>query len=283
MIRINLMPRAEARRQAARQRDKQVFGLIAAVLAAIVIATELVTRREESRVEEEARTHEAELKELSRRHQDALLLDKKRAQLKAKLATIDVLDRQRRGPVHVLDDLSSATPEKLWLTEIKESGGGMTLIGKGLDNQTIAQFMRKLAGSPYFESVDLVETKQIEEGQAKLKQFTISARVNYAGRVAQETEPAADAGGGPLPGAASGSGGAAQAGAAEQAAAEQGATAPEAAAPAEVQGAPTAGSSAGPLGGAVAARDAAQRAAGQSESRDRAQDAAAAAVAGAPR
>ncbi|MFM7144096.1 MAG: hypothetical protein ACKO2K_19505, partial [Alphaproteobacteria bacterium] len=32
--------------------------------------------------------------------------------------------------------------------------------------------------------VDLVEAKQIEEGQAKLKQFTISARVDYSGRPA---------------------------------------------------------------------------------------------------
>ena len=147
MIRINLMPRAEARRQAARQREKQIAIAIAAGLAAILFLSEFVTRREANRVDAEAEENEAALADLNKRHSEAILLEKKRAQLQAKLATIDVLERQRRGPVHVLDDLSSATPDKLWLTEMKESGGSLTLVGRGLDNQTIAQFMRKLAAN----------------------------------------------------------------------------------------------------------------------------------------
>src|SRR5215470_5030420 len=115
MIRINLMPRAEARRQAARQRDKQIAILIAAALAAVILVAEFLTRRESNHVDAIAEEHETELAELNKKH---------RAQLQAKLATIDILERQRRGPVHVLDDLSAATPDKLWLTEMKESGGG---------------------------------------------------------------------------------------------------------------------------------------------------------------
>lgn len=244
MIRINLMPRAEARRQAARQRDKQVAVMMAVALALVFLLTEFFTRREANRVQAEADRRQDELAELSKRHKEATLLDKRRAQLKAKLATIDILERQRRGPVRVLDDLSVATPQKLWLTEMRETGGGLTLTGKGLDNQTIAQFMRKLGASPYFESVDLVETKQIEEGQAKLKQFTISARVNYAGRapVVHEREPAEGAAPGGEPATPERSGGGADAAA-----------------------------DAGPLGSAVAARSAARGAATATEGRQNAE------------
>ena len=182
MIRINLMPRAEARRQAARARDRQVAILILAALVAIIALTEFFTRRTANRVQAEADEHQAELAQLSQKHNAAIQLDRKRKELEAKVQTIKILERQRKGPVHVLDDLGAATPDTLWLTEMRESGGMVTLMGRGLDNQTIAMFMRNLSASPYFTNVDLVETKQVEEGQAKLKDFSIRANVLYGGR-----------------------------------------------------------------------------------------------------
>jgi hypothetical protein len=154
--------------------------------------------------------------------------------------------------VHVLDHLSGATPEKLWLTEMREAGGSMTLFGKGLDNQTIALFMRNLGASPYFENVDLVETKQIEEGQAKLKEFSIRASVNYAGR--SVPDPVARAGG---------------------AGSETGSPAPGQAGKNSAV--------AGPIAGALAGRNAAQSAAQATEARQDAQDATAQDLAREPR
>jgi len=198
MIRINLMPRAEARRQAARQRDRQMLMLIGVALLAVILLAEFFTRRHANRIQALSDAHQAELAQLSQKHNAAIQLDRKRKELEAKLATIKTLERQRTGPVHVLDDLGAATPDTLWITEMRESGGMATLLGKGLDNQTIALFMRNLAASPYFANVDLVETKQIEDGQAKLKEFSIRANVLYAGRPMPTPVPAdAPAGGAP--------------------------------------------------------------------------------------
>ena len=149
---------------------------------AIIALTEFFTRRTANRVQAEADEHQAELAQLSQKHNAAIQLDRKRKELEAKVQTIKILERQRKGPVHVLDDLGAATPDTLWLTEMRESGGMVTLMGRGLDNQTIAMFMRNLSASPYFTNVDLVETKQVEEGQAKLKEFSIRANVLYGGR-----------------------------------------------------------------------------------------------------
>ncbi|HEY8517386.1 MAG TPA: PilN domain-containing protein [Candidatus Binatia bacterium] len=191
MIRINLMPRAEARRQAARQRDKQIAIMIAVGLVAIIALTEFLTRRDANRTQALADEYQAELAALNKKHTAAIQLERKRKELESKLATIKILERQRTGPVHVLDDLSTATPEALWLTEMREANGSMTILGRGLDNQTIALFMRNLAASRYFTNVDLVETKQVEEGQAKFKEFSIRANVVYAGRALPTATPAA--------------------------------------------------------------------------------------------
>jgi type IV pilus assembly protein PilN len=257
MIRINLMPRAEARRAAARVRDRQIAALILAALVAIVVLTEFFTRRTANRVQAESDAHQAELAQLSQKHNAAIQLDRKRKELEAKVQTIKVLERQRKGPVHVLDDLGAATPDTLWLTEMRESGGMVTLLGRGLDNQTIALFMRNLAASPYFTNVDLVETKQVEEGQAKLKEFSIRANVLYGGRALPTPAPADAAGGAgaaPVP----------QATAADGQPKAQEAVAPDSAP------------------GLFAAPGAARQAAKVSDARNANQDAAAAAVAGEP-
>jgi type IV pilus assembly protein PilN len=181
VIRINLMPRAEARRQAARQRDRQIGIAIACILALVIVIAELMSRRRLNEAEHTTEMYKIQLAELDRKHKEAMRLEKMRDELRAKLKTIDVLERQRTGPVRVLEDLSDSTPEKLWLTEMRETGGAVSLLGRGLDNQTIAIFMERLEESPYFNQVDLVETKQVEDGKAKLKEFSIRASVLYAG------------------------------------------------------------------------------------------------------
>jgi len=193
MIRINLVPRAEARRQAARQRDRQVAIVVIAALVGIIAASEFFTRRSAVEVQREADLYKAQLAELTKKYQETVLLGRKREQLEAKLKTIDILERQRRGPVHVLEDLGEATPEKLWLTEMREAGGAAVLSGRGLDNQTVALFMRNLEDSPYFSNVELVETKQVEDGQAKLKEFAIRSSVLYAGRKPKARNPGGSA------------------------------------------------------------------------------------------
>lgn len=190
MIRINLVPQDEARRQAARQRDQQVAVLVSVLLVAVIFVAEFFTRRDADEVDREASLYQAQLAELTKKYQQNVLLERKQKALESKLKTIDVLERQTRGPVRVLADLGEATPEKLWLTEMRETGGAAVLSGRGLDNQTVAIFMQNLENSPYFSNVELVETKQVEDGKAKLKEFAIRSSVIYAGRRPKVTEPA---------------------------------------------------------------------------------------------
>ncbi|MDG1400918.1 MAG: PilN domain-containing protein [Candidatus Binatia bacterium] len=175
------MPREEARRAATRQRDQGfvVFALVG--LLAVILLAEIWTRTQAADVQAEVRQNRAELTELDKRYQESLRTEARLRELSAKRDTIDLLERQRRGPVYVLEDLGAATPDALWLTEMSESDGSVVLKGQGLDNQTIALFMRQLETSPYFSRVDLVETKHLEKGQAELKEFTIRAQVAYAG------------------------------------------------------------------------------------------------------
>jgi len=191
VIRINLMPREEARRAATRQRDQGLILVALIGLVVVILGAEVWTRAANAEVRAEVDRNRVELTELDKRYQESLRTEAQLRELSAKRDTIEVLERQRRGPVYVLEDLGAATPDSLWLTEMRETGGAAVLKGQGLDNQTIALFMRQLESSPYFSRVDLVETKHLEKGQAELKEFTIRAQVAYAGTV-PASEPVAE-------------------------------------------------------------------------------------------
>jgi Tfp pilus assembly protein PilN len=53
--------------------------------------------------------------------------------------------------------------------------------GFSVDEQTIADFLRRLGSSSYFTGVDLEETTQVTQENVKQKKFTLKAQVNYAG------------------------------------------------------------------------------------------------------
>jgi Tfp pilus assembly protein PilN len=101
VIRINLMPRAEARRQAARQRDRQIGLTITSILALLILISELMTRTRLNEVEVTTEMYKTQLAELERKSKEAQRLQKMRDEFNAKLRTIDILERQRTGPVRV--------------------------------------------------------------------------------------------------------------------------------------------------------------------------------------
>jgi type IV pilus assembly protein PilN len=107
-------------------------------------------------------------------------MEREKKELQEKLAVIRELEAKKFGPVRMLADLSVSAPDKLWLTEFSEKGGSIRLAGLGVDEQTVADFMRRLSTSPYFRNVDLEETSEVKNEAVKHKRFVIRAQVNYA-------------------------------------------------------------------------------------------------------
>lgn len=120
--------------------------------------------------------YEARLAKLETQTKQVDDLEKKRNLLKEKLTTIATLKIKKHGPVHVLDDLNNAIPEKAWITELRDKNGQLEISGVALDNQTIAQFMANLGNFGSFDrdKVDLVQSFEFQQDNVKLKQFTLA-------------------------------------------------------------------------------------------------------------
>jgi type IV pilus assembly protein PilN len=189
MIRINLLPFKEAQRAIGRRQQLSAAVLSVAVALLVMIVPYMLQGRKLSRLQGDIDQLTVEIAKLDQQAREVRDLDKKRAELQAKLKVVDDLKQKRVGPVRILEDLSSAAPEKLWLVDFADANGSATITGLALDNQTIATFMRQLETSRYFYDVDLVETSQSEPVRIGVsaasgtvfKKFIVKAHLDYLG------------------------------------------------------------------------------------------------------
>ena len=191
MIRINLLPVRHSRRQEA-VKNEIVVALIGLALICVamsgmylVVHGELSEARAQNRILQQGidktRQIVAEVDEQERISQD----------LNTKLRVIKRLKANRVGPVHMLDELSQATPEKLQLVAVEETNKKVSVTGVAVTNEVISDFLGNLEKSDYFNEVYLNAIDQTESGGVKLKEFSISAKLVVPGLAELEAEEAA--------------------------------------------------------------------------------------------
>jgi len=190
MIRINLLPTEEVERAADQRQQIATVGLAVALTLLALIIVHSVQAARTATAQRRLNQVREELQAITGPYADVIKIQAQQRELEEKLKVITQLEARSGGPVHVLADLSGATPEKLWLTEFAEVGGAARMSGFSVDEQTIADFLRRLSTSTYFAGVDLEETTQVTQENVKQKKFTLRAQVNYAG-AAPPPKPAA--------------------------------------------------------------------------------------------
>ena len=158
MIEINLLPHREARRAADLRESVALLVLGLLVLSASVLF--MNDKVSDQLVAAKSSTQQLESDIARYKPQEAQVnkFRKHKSQLEDKLEVIDGLDRARSGPVRMFDELAEQTPERLWLKSMTTEAGQIKLVGNSLDNGVVADFLRALNGSEYFDNVDLVKT-----------------------------------------------------------------------------------------------------------------------------
>jgi type IV pilus assembly protein PilN len=124
---------------------------------------------------EEKRIKKKELEPYIKRVEE---LDQRRAELAKKNRAIEELRSQRTIPVHILDEVSRALPDYLWLSQLSVTGEMMTIQGQTIQEQAIPTFMKNLDASEFIGTCSLVETHQIPtQGGQNSTAFQISAPI----------------------------------------------------------------------------------------------------------
>ncbi len=176
MIKINLLPvRAAQKKERLRA---QVSVLVLCLILVLIACGALYFEKRSaiSRVETEIADIDAQNRALQKKIGQVRDFEKKKADLEKKLKILASLKDNKSGPVHLLDELSFALPEQLWLTSFKENNGNISLSGIADTEKTVALFMKSLDASPYYQQIELSVTEQTKVGDKKMQKFTLDCR-----------------------------------------------------------------------------------------------------------
>ena len=178
MIEINLLPHREARRAADLRQTVGVLVLALICEAAVVWYMNAGVQDELQKAQTAVRQLESDIEQYKPQEAQVAEFKRVRTHLEEKLAVIDGLDRGRTGPVRLMDEIASYTPDRLWLTGVETRGPRITVEGESLDTGMVADFLRGLNESAYFRNVDLDRTSRGKEIEGvKLVTFVITAEL----------------------------------------------------------------------------------------------------------
>lgn len=173
MIKINLLPvRAAQKKEKLREQIIVAIVILTVVLLGCITAYTTVMAKIIQKTTEIS-NQEQEIAKLDKIIGEVGRVKKLQEELQGKLDVLDRLKQGKSGPVHLLDELSKALPEKLWIDSFKESAGRIDISGTGLNEETVALFLRQLEDSPYYRNVELQVIEQISTQSVKLHRFTI--------------------------------------------------------------------------------------------------------------
>jgi type IV pilus assembly protein PilN len=158
VIRINLL--SEARAAAARRKapamptgaklNNLLFtaGILAGVAYIAVTALVLTSRRRH--LDQEIGKARLEAERLKSIIEEVKGYEDKKASLEAKIKLINDLKTNQKGPVRLMDEISKALPDLVWLSNLDVSGNQITMRGRTLSPNAVSTYLENLKKSPFF-------------------------------------------------------------------------------------------------------------------------------------
>ncbi len=99
-----------------------------------------------------------------------------KARLQQRVSLIEQLRRGQTGPVHILDEVSKALPDRLWLVSMGQRGADFTLDGRTTSLTAISDFVANLEASTWFQRpVEILDSAVSQTPSGDIVSFTIRA------------------------------------------------------------------------------------------------------------
>jgi type IV pilus assembly protein PilN len=157
MVKINLLPWREDRRQQLTKEFYILLGIGGVIAAAIVASIFWIYSQNidfqlarNSKIKSEISKVEKEIEEISG-------LEKKRNDLLARKKVIEELQANRTQMVHLFDELVKTIPNGVFLQNIKQNGNAISLEGYAQSHSRVSAYMRQLENSQWFKTPVNVE------------------------------------------------------------------------------------------------------------------------------
>jgi type IV pilus assembly protein PilN len=188
MARINLLPwREEARRERQRQFLYSLMGTL--VLGAIlVLLVGMFFDQQISRQEARNQQIQVEINRLNQRIARIAELERTRTRLLSRKQIIESLQSSRSLTVELLDKLAKTIPVGITLTNVRQQGNNLTLLGTSQSNARVSAYLQSLEEMDLFVRPELrfVRASQRVRNRTEPYEFSISVRLDNTRKRDQE-------------------------------------------------------------------------------------------------
>ncbi len=177
MIRVNLLPHRQIRREA-KQREFGLMAIFTAIAAGAIIFVgyTLVSGQVETQLERNHRL-DAAIANLDKEIADIKDLKDQISAMLERKQVVENLQTNRSQAVVVFDELSRQLPEGMYLKSIKQEGDVITLEGVADTNARVATYVRNFNLSNWMESPVLIEIKAVTTNAQKQNVFTLKVNL----------------------------------------------------------------------------------------------------------
>ncbi len=181
MIKINLLPRGlrEERKGLSRGTIYLIVGWVGVVL--ILFGLLQYEKFRLGKIEKNIAAAEMETRRLAPQIKVVENLEKLRAQVEKRMEAIDKLDKNRAYWIDLLEKLSAAVPDNLWLTSFKEvesdQNPQVIIEGESYSLNNLATLMLRLDRTAFFDGVELNWVKQVQEKKRKTFSFQVAGNL----------------------------------------------------------------------------------------------------------
>lgn len=107
-------------------------------------------------------------------------LEAKREALRQKIEIINTLKQNQRGPVRVMDEVSRALPDLVWITRMSFGANLVKITGSALDENAVANYISNLHASPFFNEPTLKDLARGSMKGSQLFNFSLECTFNPA-------------------------------------------------------------------------------------------------------
>jgi type IV pilus assembly protein PilN len=148
-----------------------------------------------SRLEDEIAKAEIEAQQLRSVLAQVQKFETRKAVLQQRVSLIEQLRRGQTAPVHVLDEVSRALPDRLWLISMAQHGQDFTIEGRTTSLTALSDFVANLEASAWFKRpVEILDSQVDQTAAGDLVRFTIRATTQSPDAPAAPPPPAAGRG-----------------------------------------------------------------------------------------
>ena len=153
----------------------------------------LWNKRELSQKQEVAEQRESEARKLEAIIKEVDDYQRRKDSLQKRIDLINQLKQNQKGPVRIMDQISKDLPDLVWLDKMTVTSGAITITGRGLNENAIANFVENIKKDPYFEEPALNSMIKVNDSP-KVYTFDMNFSFTYAPKTTAGAAPTDTAG-----------------------------------------------------------------------------------------